>query len=150
MAVKTKKSKKPIIDTLDVKSPDIQVDAFNAEDTAEFLSLSQDALLVINDLGEILKTNSVFLDLCGYDAETLQKKHILDIFDERDRPYIRNLILAYDPQEMGQERPLLNFEARVLTKGNDVKWVEWRKQLCGDLLYCTGRDITHMKQQQKK
>lgn len=146
MSVKTKKPETPLAPQ---PSPKIQLGAFNKDDFEIFLNISDDALVVINDLGEIVKCNEAFLHLTGYELGALQTMHFLDLFNDQDKPYIRNTIQAFDLQEMDQERPTFDFEARMLTQDGETKWMEWRKQLCGQHLYCSGRDITDIKSQKK-
>lgn len=146
MFVKTKKSQTPLAPPA---APEIKLEQFSQEDFERFLSISDDSLVVLGDLGEILKCNEAFLGLTGYDLSELQTMHFLDLFDDQDKPYIRNTIQAFDLSEMDQERPTFDFEARITTKNGETRWIEWRKQLCGQMLYCSGRDITGIKQQTK-
>src|SRR5262249_53645865 len=108
------------------------------------------AMAVVSDLGEIEQTNRTFRDLFGYGPEELKAMRFLDLFEDEDKPYIRSTIQAFDPYDGGpQIKPQQNFEARILTKSGQPRWMEWRQQLCGARLYCAGRDITDIKLQQK-
>ena len=147
MPVKTKKTESPAAPQL---APEIQLDSFDESDMQIFLDLSDTALVILNDLGEIVKCNSAFLALTGYNAGSLKGRHFLDLFDDQDKPFIRSTIQTFNPQKMDQERPSLDFEARLRTKTGEAKSIAWRQQLCGDLLYCSGRDITQIKAQQKE
>ena len=146
MPVKAKKSKTPLAPQV---SPEIQLDAFNQSDFETFLDISDDSLVILNDLGEITKCNQAFLSLTSYDLGALKTMHFLDLFNDQDQPFIRSAIQASDPEKMDQERPTFDFEARLQTKEGETRWIQWRKQLCGDLLYCSGRDITDIKTQEK-
>ena len=126
-----------------------KVGEFAPQDFETFSSISDESRLIISDLGEIIKCNAAFLSLTGYTAEELQNMHFLDLFGDQDKPYIRNTIQAFDAEEMEQDRPTFDFEARIITKDGSVRWMEWRQQLSGNQLFCTGRDITDIRKQTK-
>ena len=75
--------------------------------------------------------------------------HFLDLFDDQDKPFIHAAIKSSNTKSMDKDQPSLNFEARILTKEGETRWIEWHKQLCGNHLYCSGRDITDIKTQEK-
>ena len=60
---------------------------FDENDIGIFLNISNDILVIINDLGEIVKCNDSFLSLTGHMPEKLQGLHFLDLFNEQDKPY---------------------------------------------------------------
>ncbi len=146
MSVKAKKAKAPLAPQT---SSEIRLDAFDQSDFKTFLDISDDSLVILNDHGQIVKCNNTFLSLTARDLGTLKTMHFLDLFDDQDKPLIRSAIQSGNPQKMDQEKPSFDFEARLLTKDGETRWIEWRKQLCGDLLYCMGRDITDIKTQEK-
>jgi two-component system cell cycle sensor histidine kinase PleC len=116
-------------------------------DMSNFWDMAHEMLIVTNDLGQIVQTNKTFQEVSGYDEEALRSLHFMDLFGVEDKPYIRNTIQAFDSADMGAEQPVLDFEARILTKDGDVRQMEWRQRLVGGLLYCCGRDVTDMKAQ---
>ena len=146
MFTKTKKAKSLLAEPI---APEIQVDAFDKDDIDIFFGISENVLVVINDLGEIVKCNQAFIDKTGYALDELKKMHFMDLFSDSDKPYIRNTIQAFDAEEMNQDRPTFDFETRIVSKDGDTRWMEWRQQLCGSLLYCSGHDITDSKSQKK-
>ena len=123
--------------------------AFDRQDFEIFKDINDDALVIISELGEITKCNGAFLTLTGYTQKELSSMHFLDLFGDQDKPHIRSTIQAFDVKEMEQDRPTFDFEARIITKDGDTRWMEWRQQLNGNQLYCTGRDITDIRKQTK-
>lgn len=124
--------------------------ALTEQETARFLSLSHEAMLIVTDLGEIVKANQTFCDLTGYTLDALQSIPFIQLFDEADRPYVRNTVQTFDPTGLGHtEEKTQDFEARIITRDDERLWLQWRQHLEGTTLYCTGRDITAIKQQEK-
>lgn len=118
-------------------------------EAARLLDLSQEAMIITGDLGELLQANKAFCNIFEYEEAELTELHFLDLFYEEDRPYIRSSIQAFDLRGFsGTETPPQNFQARIVTKTGQIRWMEWTQQLCGEKLYCTGRDITDIKTQQ--
>ena len=130
-------------------APEISA-ALSPQETENFLNLSHEVMLIVTDLGEITKANQTFCDLTGYNLKDLHAIPFIELFDEQDRPYIRSTMQAFNPA--GYEFALgaaQNFEARIVTKDRQCLWMEWRQQFENGTLYCTGRDITAIKQQEK-
>ncbi|MEZ5814579.1 MAG: PAS domain-containing protein [Alphaproteobacteria bacterium] len=148
MPVKAKKTKTP--SSPPQTSYEMRLDDFNQADLEIFLEISDESLVILNNLGKIVKCNQAFLDLTAYDPESLKAVHFLDLFDDRDKPLIRNAVKAFDTRNMNTGQPVFKFETRILTKNGEPRWIEWRKQLCRNHLYCSGRDITEIKTQEKE
>lgn len=143
------KAKKIAANTAPQTAPEVRLGAFDQSDFETFLDISSDSLVILNDLGVIKKCNQTFVDLTGHGLGALETKHFLDLFHEADQPSIREALQTLSPQNMDKDRPTFDFEARILTKDGETRTIEWRKQLRGDLLYCSGRDITDIKTQER-
>ena len=50
---------------------------------------------------------------------------------------------------MDSDRPTFDFTAHIISADGSQRCIEWRQQLVGGQLYCMGRDITDIKQQEK-
>jgi len=131
------------------ESPGIKLDGFNQEDFEMLLGISKDALVIVNAQGEIVKCNQAFVDISEHDLETLQSKHFIDLFAEVDKPDISQKIKNFSAKDMDKDQPAFAFEARMLSNTQETRWMEWRQHLHGGLLYCSGRDITDIKNQEK-
>ncbi|MCB1651529.1 MAG: PAS domain-containing protein [Alphaproteobacteria bacterium] len=119
-------------------------------DIRPFLDLSNEAYIAINDLGQILYTNQSFRTITGYSEKDLETLHFMEIFSREDRPYIRAGVQAFDTESKTKQNPVTDFEARIITKNGKTCQMEWRQQLCGNLLYCAGRNITSIRAQEKE
>lgn len=116
----------------DNRAPDKKIAA--PADFEQFLSMAHDVMVVASPLGAILRVNSVFHDVFGTDESDLSAMDFIDLFEDEDRRYIRSAAS--------------NFQARVKAKGGEIRWIEWRQLEQGDGVYCIGRDITAIKNQE--
>lgn len=114
---------------------------FSVNESRAFMDMSLEVMLIVSDLGEIVRANEQFFAITGYCQNDLHRLHILDLFDEADKPYIRNTIQAFETETANIQA----FEARIVTKDGDSRWMEWRQRLKGNELYCSGHDITEIK-----
>ncbi|HQX26313.1 MAG TPA: ATP-binding protein [Alphaproteobacteria bacterium] len=111
----------------------------------DFLALSDlsgEIMVVVDDGGEIVRFNAAFQDLFG---ET--KTDFLDLFHSEDKPYIRSTIRSIGFDEPEDNAPT-DFQARIVTKSGAARWVEWRQRRSSGRLYCVGRDVTAIREQQ--
>ncbi|MAI61687.1 MAG: hypothetical protein CBB87_04230 [Micavibrio sp. TMED27] len=145
-----KKSLKAKSETRNVPQPsskDIH-SSLPAKDLSLFWDMSHEVMVVVNDMGHIIDCNAAFLDSTGYERTDLESLHFMDLFEEGDRPYIRNTIQSFGLDEEGAGSSVLDFEAGISRKGGGVRYLEWRQQLHEGLLYCTGRDVSAIKVQE--
>ncbi len=112
---------------------------------AQFIALSRDIMVSVNEDGEILAVNSQFANSFGYDAEALKGSDFINLFHEEDRPYIRNTMQTLSLEDKEETPAILDFEARTLTRTGLERWVEWRQKSEGGVLYCLGHDVTEAK-----
>ncbi len=123
------------------KNSTIQVDNFNSRDYETMFSMSKDALVSVNDFGEIIKCNKAFLTLNGFDTTTLEGMHFLDLFTEADRKFMRSTIQTLATTENTLEAPGFAFEAQMRTADDSTVNMHWNICLRDETLYCKGRDI---------
>jgi len=119
----------------------------NHNDLVHFSGMASDVMIVTDDLGEILRTNETFSQLFGHSPEELGTMDFIDLFHEADKPYIRNTIQPASLETEGYQDAAIDFEARILTKDGEERWMEWRYHQGGGHIYCIGHDITAIKQQ---
>lgn len=104
---------------------DISLDAF--------LGLSREMMIVTDQSGKILRVNSRFSEAIGYNESELDNILFSDLFlDEEHRQYIADHECC---------------EACITTQTGQTLWVEWQKQVKGELIYYAGRDVTAIKNQ---
>ncbi|MCC7304694.1 MAG: PAS domain-containing protein [Alphaproteobacteria bacterium] len=122
-----------------------------AQDFDAFQPLLQDVMIVAESTGDILRVNRRFAEIFGYGEKEARSMNIAELFYNEDRPWIRNTLrsLSLDgPEEETGLSPVNDFEARIRTKSGE-RWMDWRQTFRNGQLYCTARDITSIKRQQK-
>lgn len=114
------------------------------DDLNRLLGLSRQALIIAGDLDEILYANEVFCELSGYSAEELEKIHLPDLFDAADRHLLHSAKNAENNPATTSE----SFESSIAARNGQTRWMEWRLQAFDGKLYCSGRDISSIRNQQ--
>lgn len=119
----------------------------NAEHDFEILAdLSEDIMVVVDDSGEIKRVNAAFAKIFGYTSSEIQQMDFLDLFHAEEKPYIRNTIRSLGLEDASTAS--MDFQARIVTRAGETRWIEWRQKQIGENMYCTGRDITNLREQQ--
>ncbi len=85
-----------------------------------------DAYVIIDFYGNVLKMNDVAKDMFGYNIEK-EKFNVVDLLFEKDRKYS---FKSFD--KLKTEGDFNNFISRVITKSNKVKWVQINASLIFD------------------
>ncbi|MCE7887508.1 MAG: PAS domain S-box protein [Alphaproteobacteria bacterium PRO2] len=118
------------------------------EAEADFLALSDlsgEIMVVVDENGEITRSNAAFQSLFG--ANGAAKTDFLDLFHPEDKPYIRSTIRNIGFDEPEDTAPA-EFQARIVTRSGAPRWIEWRQRRTGGRMYCVGRDVTALREQQ--
>jgi two-component system cell cycle sensor histidine kinase PleC len=118
------------------------------EAEADFLALSDlsgEIMVVVDENGEITRSNAAFQNLFG--ANGAAKTDFLDLFHAEDKPYIRSTIRNIGFDEPEDSAPA-EFQARIVTKSGAPRWIEWRQRRSGGRMYCVGHDVTALREQQ--
>jgi len=76
-----------------------------------------DAYLVMDLSGNVLKMNDAAVDLFGYDVEK-ENINVTKLIYENDYEYAMHSF-----SELKKEGHFKDYEARIITKSNDIKWV---------------------------
>jgi PAS domain S-box-containing protein len=114
-------------------------------DLQHFLDMSGDIMIVMDDRGDVLRVNPVFHAIFGTKDSDVADMDYTDLFDESDKLYIRNTIrsLSFSDEDVCS----LDFEAQIKTHDGRALWMSWRQCRRGNLIYCTGQDVTDIKSQ---
>jgi PAS domain S-box-containing protein len=108
-----------------------------------FFELSADLLCIAGFDGFFVKINPSVSKLLGYTNEELFSKPISEFIHIDDRDYTAKV-----RKELLNNKPLLNFENRYITKSGDIVWLSWTSMpIAGEkLVYAVAKNITHSKQ----
>ncbi|WP_264564868.1 PAS domain-containing sensor histidine kinase [Flavobacterium sp. N3904] len=107
-----------------------------------FFELSADLLCIAGFDGFFKKINPAVSQLLGYTNEELFSKPINWFVHNDDQDYTAKV-----RKELLNNKPLLNFENRYLTKNGDIVWLSWTSMPIANekLVYAVAKDITHNK-----
>ncbi len=114
----------------------------NHPDLETFFRLSHDYLCIAGYDGYFRRVNPAFIKLLGYSEEELFAVPISSFVHPQDQELTaetRALIL--------EDKPLLNFENRYITKAGEIVWLTWTSipDHANKLIYAVSKNITHTK-----
>lgn len=115
---------------------------FDNDTLSQFLAMTNDIMVVANVDGRIQNVNSHFLNELGYDIESLQNLHFIDLVHTEDRPFVKTSLQSLAYQEGPSSHGIIDFEARLVSARHEELWIEWRLRKSGNQIFCVGRDIT--------
>lgn len=102
-----------------------------------FFSLALDLLCIADTDGTFLKLNPQWVTTLGYELNELEGKRFLDLVHPDDLPATLEAISTLSGQT-----PILNFTNRYRCKDGSYRYIEWRSQPHGKLVYAAARDMT--------
>ena len=107
-----------------------------------FFELSADLLCIAGFDGFFKKINPAVSQLLGYTNEELFSKPINAFVYIDDQNYTAKV-----RKELLNNKPLLNFENRYVTKSGNIVWLSWTSMPIADekLVYAVAKNITHNK-----
>ncbi len=102
-----------------------------------YFSSSLDLLCIADTDGRFLRLNPEWERVLGYSLADLEQQRFLDLVhpDDREATLAATATLA-----SGQ--PVHNFTNRYRCRDGSYRWIEWRSQAQGNLIYAVARDIT--------
>ena len=117
--------------------------SFNLETSYKierFFELSGDLLCITGFDGYFRRVNPAVVKLLGYSKEELLSTPINEFVHPEDR-VITEMVRA----ELRNNKPLLNFENRYITKAGHTVWLSWTSMpdYSDSLIFAIAKDITH-------
>ena len=110
------------------------------EEMERFFNINLDLLCIADMEGNFIKVNKAWEDILGYTAENLEKRKFLEFVHPDDMEATLAAIAKLSNQEK-----VINFVNRYCTPDGAYRYIEWRSQPYGDLIYAAARDITDRK-----
>ncbi len=105
-----------------------------------FFSSSLDMLCIANTAGEFVRLNPEWERVLGYSLSELAGQPFLQFVHPQDvDATVATLSQLRDQNEV------TSFENRYRCKDGTYRWIEWRSQPVGDLIYAAARDVTERK-----
>ena len=124
---------------------DITKEKEKSEELERFFSINLDLLCIANTEGNFIKINKSWTDILGYSLEELEKKKFLEFIHPDDLNPTLEVMTKLENQES-----VLSFVNRYRCKDGLYRYIEWRSQPYGNLIYAAARDITEHIESEKK
>jgi len=102
-----------------------------------FFEVNLDLLCIADVDGHFVKLNKSWESILGYTEESLKSKKIIEFVHPED---IQLTLEALS--KLGNQETVGNFVNRYRTIDGSYKYIEWRSQPRGNLIYAAARDIT--------
>jgi PAS domain S-box-containing protein len=107
-----------------------------------FFNLSLDLLCLADTRGNFLRVNPEWEKVLGYSMEELNGRSFLDFVHPEDLPATLDAM-----KDLDEGKNVLNFENRYRRHDGEFRWIEWRSNIHGGIIYAAARDITAGKMQ---
>ncbi len=112
-----------------------------SEELDRYFTSALDLLCIANTKGEFIRINPEWERVLGYSIGELEGKIFLDFVHPDDLEKTLDAI-----RKLAGQEEIINFENRYRRKDGTYRWIEWRSNPHGDLIYAAARDITDRKQ----
>ncbi len=116
-----------------------------SDELERYFKSSLDLLCIATTEGELVRLNPEWEKVLGYSISELEGCSFFDFVHEEDKPATRQALSKLDNQEEVQ-----NFENRYRCKDGTYRWIEWRSQPIGNMIYAAARDVTDRKKAEQK
>ncbi len=133
-----------VLDITDRKSAE-QVLLEKSEEVERYFASSLDMLCIAGIDGRFIRLNPEWEKVLGYTLAELEGRIFLEFVHPDDMQSTLNAI-----SKLGAGEPVLSFENRYRAKDGSYRWIEWRSQPQGELIYAAARDISDRKLADKK
>ncbi|MFO7868757.1 MAG: PAS domain S-box protein [Bacteroidales bacterium] len=112
----------------------------NQEQIVNFFDVNLDLLCIADVEGNFIKVNKEWENILGYSAEDLEKRNFLEFIHQDD---VEKTLDAM--KSLQENNPVVNFINRYRAKDGHYKYIEWRSNSKGNLIYAAARDISEHK-----
>lgn len=106
-----------------------------------YFNSTLDLFCVADTAGFFRRLNPQWEITLGYSLQELEGKQFMDFVHPDDQASTMEAVTRLVAQE-----EVLNFQNRYRCKDGSYRWIEWRSQPAGDLIYAAAHDITDRKQ----
>ena len=124
---------------------DIDSSKKQKEELESFFDINLDLLCIADVEGNFIKTNKAWSQILGYTTEELNKRKFLEFIHPDDMEETLNVMGS-----LSEGNEVLNFTNRYKCKDGTYKYIEWRSNPKGKLIYAAARDITEKIQREEK
>jgi len=110
------------------------------EELDNYFNGALDLFCIADTEGYFHKLNPAWEEILGYPITDLEGKRFLDWVHPDDLAATLGALAT-----LASQRPVLNFVNRYRHRNGSWRWIEWRSQAKGPLIFAAARDITEKK-----
>ncbi|MBN1578944.1 MAG: PAS domain S-box protein [Chitinispirillaceae bacterium] len=114
------------------------------EELARFFTLTLDLLCIAGIDGTFIRCNRAWEVMLGYSLKELEGKRFLDFVHPDDLDATVACIA-----ELAQGKEVIDIVNRYRCADGTYRWIEWRSNAVGNLIYAAARDITEKKKDEE-
>jgi len=106
----------------------------------QFFSVNLDLLCIADVEGNFIKVNKAWEDILGYSVAELEHRKFLEFVHPEDIDLTLKVL-----SKLGKQEQVLDFINRYRCMDGSYRFLEWRSQPSGNLIYAAARDISDRK-----
>jgi PAS domain S-box-containing protein len=110
------------------------------EELDRYFTSSLDLLCIADTSGHFIRLNPEWEKVLGYSIPELEGRLFLDFVHPDDRESTLASV-----SRLGAQDKVLSFENRYRCRDGSYRWIEWRSQPQGCMIYAVARDVTDRK-----
>ncbi|GAK54953.1 multi-sensor signal transduction histidine kinase [Candidatus Vecturithrix granuli] len=114
------------------------------EKLEQFFSVNLDLLCIADIEGNFIKVNKAWESILGYSTSELEHRKFLEFVHPEDMDSTLKAM-----SQLGAKEQVLNFVNRYRCMDGSYRFIEWRSQPSGSLIYAAARDITDRRQMEE-
>lgn len=103
----------------------------------QFFSINLDLLCIADMDGTIIKLNKSWENILGYSTNELEGRKFLEFVHYDDIEITKSAM-----SQLSEGKAVINFVNRYKSKDDSYRYIEWRSQPNGKLIYSAARDIS--------
>ncbi|MGM0675445.1 MAG: PAS domain S-box protein [Spirochaetota bacterium] len=107
------------------------------EELERFFTVSLDLLAIADVEGRFVRLNTAWEHTLGHPLEELEGRHFMELVHPEDREATENAI-----RRLARQQQVTEFVNRYRTADGSYRYIEWRSQPHGNLIYAAARDVT--------
>jgi PAS domain S-box-containing protein len=115
------------------------------EELENFFHVALDLLCIADNNGNFIRLNKAWENTLGYSIDELEGRNFFDFIHAEDMKDTQETL-----QRIKNNENIYNFTNRYRHKDGSYRYIEWRSNPQGDLIYAAARDITERVHNEKK
>lgn len=108
-----------------------------AAELEQFFTLTLDLLCISDQSGHFVRVNKAWESTLGYSVAEIEGRQLIELVHPEDREATRAVLAS-----LNRQQAVTNFTNRYQHRDGTYRYIEWRSQPHGDVIYAAARDVT--------